>query len=470
MYERFKNKIKELKGFNKNDKVILAVSGGVDSVVLLHLMKKLSESEGITLIVAHVNHHLRSESNAEEKFVEELAKAYQLSFHVCHWPKQQHPDTGIEEAARNIRYQFFKDLMAKTGASYVMTAHHQDDQVETIMMKLTRGSVLEQLAGIKRIQPFHTGFLIRPLLSFSKDEIYHYAGDNDYTHVEDPSNQELVYARNRFRNQIIPLIKEENSQFTQHIEQFSADLQDLLEISKGEILTCYRNIIKEENGQFTFDIVDFMIESESLQRAVLNMLLQNLYKESKVGYKKSYVALIQEWLQHTNGHSQLNLAAGITVKKVYQTVTFSKQRVQSSNESNNRTFILEDSEQTVQLSPSETLTIKTSKKNSKEHNIETEQDLLDTLLIPCGTVEFPLTIRHRQPGDRMTYKGLSGTKKIKDIFIDEKVPLNVRDKTWIVEDANGIIIWLIGFRKMYLLSEKETDKLTYILKYNNKNE
>lgn len=464
MYTQFK-KILERYDLLKNDKkVIIAVSGGVDSMVLLHLMQSISEDRRPEIIVAHINHKLRPESIQEEVLVRELAKRYGLECHSHIWLESEHPSSGIEEAARNVRYTFLKEVMAKTAAHIVMTAHHQDDQVETILMKLVRGSSLQQMTGIEEAQSFGQGQLMRPLLSFMKEELYAYAETNSLAYIEDQSNQTLDYTRNRFRNAIIPLLKEENQQFNTHINQFKMDLEDLLTIASAPIDKSFIELVTIEHGQIAFHQEDLEAFDEPMQRALLRKVLDTIYKDKEEPYKANYVFLIQNWLREAQGHSHLQLTGGVTIEKSYQDITL-YQSTDTTDDPNDLslTISLDDTRQKRSLSATESIELNTI---SREELADLVADDPSYLVFQADAVRFPLTIRHRLPGDRMQYQGLGGTKKIKDIFIDEKTPLKDRDKAWIVEDATGQILWLISYRKMYLLSQLETDKLTYILKYN----
>ena len=155
--------------------ILVGVSGGVDSVVLLHLLQAINDDTRPKISVAHINHQLRDESDSDEKFVRKLAESYRIPFYSYTWKKEEHPESGIEESARKVRYTFLKKLMKAHKIPVLMTAHHQDDQVETVLMKLARGSSLEQLTGIKLIQPLNEGQLMRPMLTFTKGQIYEYA-------------------------------------------------------------------------------------------------------------------------------------------------------------------------------------------------------------------------------------------------------------------------------------------------------
>src|SRR5699024_7993679 len=236
-------------------------------------MQNIPKEQRPKLSVAHVNHQLRPEADKEEQFVKQLADTYQIPFYSFLWNRADHPKSGIEEAARNIRYSFFEQLMKREKMNVLMTAHHQDDQVETILMKLTRGSTLAQLTGIEFSQSFSEGELVRPLLGFSKQMLYDLAKDQQWAFVEDTTDFELDYMRNRFQNESIPLLRKENLQFDQHVIQFASDLEDLLEISKAPIEAVFDEVAQREQESWRLDGLKFLNFSAATQRMVIQTLL-----------------------------------------------------------------------------------------------------------------------------------------------------------------------------------------------------
>lgn len=453
MEKEFEQILKDCGLLDSKKHILLAVSGGVDSIVLYHLLQGIEEERRPQISVAHVNHQLRTGTKEEERFVKNLSEEYHCPFYSYTWTQENHPESGIEEAAREMRYAFFEEVMEAQGIDVLMTGHHQDDQVETILMKLTRGSSLEQLTGIQMSRKFYQGLLVRPLLSFPKQALYRYAQRNAIKYVEDETNQELLYSRNRFRNQIIPLMQEENTQFNRHMEQFSKDLVDLIDIATPVINQTFQQLVSTDESSMSLNVIEFFELEEAMQRAILQKVLETLYEDSKESYKITYIELIREWLDEGDVNTQLDLSGGFLVKRAYNNIVFSKKNREPFDQT--ETFLIEEVNQWVRISPTEAIGL-------FEY---TGEDLTDHSLLADASIDLPLTIRHREPGDRMTYAGLNGRKKIKDIFIDEKVPLEERDKAWLMEDAEGEIIWLLGFRKMRLLSAAETDKLTYIVKY-----
>jgi tRNA(Ile)-lysidine synthase/bifunctional protein TilS/HprT len=460
LLQPFNNILNDLNVIKKDNKIVIAVSGGVDSVVLLHLLMRINDTTRPSLVIAHINHNLRAESAEEEKFVKKLADTYHIPFHLYAWPKAQQPKNGIEEAARNIRYHFFRKVMDDTGANLLMTGHHQDDQVETILMKLTRGSSLQQLTGIELHQPFHKGELIRPLLFFPKEQIYDYAHHHGLKYAEDASNQELTYSRNRFRNEIIPRFKEENAQFNEHIEKFSRDLDDLLEIAEGPIQKVFHELTTSDGNKISFNHHAFLKLTKAMQRALLHTILFELYRKSEEGYKTNYITLIQDWIMHGEVNTELDLTENRRVKKGYEKILFYIYEETETLTQEKKTHVLGQLDEWLQVSDSEKFRLVESNKEK-----DWPEDAQDLLIMNRNELSLPLTIRHRRPGDRMTYHGLNGSKKIKDIFIDEKVPPEEREKAWIVEDSKGNILWLVNYRKMRLFTPQETDKLSYILEY-----
>ena len=197
-------------------------------MVLLDLLQHLSSKNRPQIIVAHMNHELRKQSQLEERFIRQYCKQNDLKLAVAHWPQDLHPQTGVENAARQARYQFFREVMKDNQASILLTAHHQNDLAETMLMKMARGGQLSQLVGIRDWRPFASGTLIRPLLPFSKQQLKKYALQHHLKWYEDKTNKDLNIQRNRFRHAIIPMLEEENPQLLSHLESYHQQLTDLL--------------------------------------------------------------------------------------------------------------------------------------------------------------------------------------------------------------------------------------------------
>lgn len=462
MKKRFQSILQEQQLLDANKKVLLAVSGGVDSIVLFDLMQSIPQADRPQVHIAHINHQLRSEANQEEQFVRELAHEAQIPFYTYRWQKKDHPTSGIEEAARIKRYAFFKEIMNTYAIDYLMTGHHLDDHVETVLMRLTRGASLEQLLGIQLHQYIsldqRDGHLIRPLLHFSKEELYEFADAKKLVFVEDESNLELDFTRNRFRNEIIPLLKEENERFNEHVDQFTSDLADRIEIAEAPIQEAFEKTVHVDKKTIQLNLKTFYAFSKAMQRLVITKIFEKLYHGEANRYKANYVDLVNHWLSEGEVNTSLDLTGDYIVEKTYNRAIFMKKILQeesipSKKELNELT--IDRLNEWIELSETEAIGLFTKEDEAAD----------DELLIDHRHLHLPLRIRHRQPGDRMTYKGLKGSKKVSDIFIDDKTPPTAREKAWIVEDNTDSILWLIGHRKMHLFTETETDKMLYSLKY-----
>ena len=205
-------------------KVVVAVSTGVDSTVLINALLNSTKISPQQLIVAHVNHQLRGQSVEEEAFLRKWCDQNQLAFVSTRWPVNEHPQNGVEAAAREFRYEFFKQVMRKHDAQVLLTAHNADEQAESFVMQVIRGGWLSQLNGIPEQRPFAEGRLIRPFLKQSKQFLITMAKENHLTWYEDQTNQTNEFLRNRVRNEIIPAFRKENPRVVEHIEHFQSQL------------------------------------------------------------------------------------------------------------------------------------------------------------------------------------------------------------------------------------------------------
>lgn len=287
--------------FKKHNRVLLAVSTGIDSMVLLKYFEELKEVFNIKeLAVAHVNHGLRDQSNEEEKFIKDYCEVNNIPIHVAHFTS--HSEFS-ENLAREFRYKFFKELMKEYNYSAIVTAHHKDDQAETIFMKLVRGSRLFDLQGIKTVQPFGNGELIRPFLSVRKGEL------PNVFHYEDETNSGNDYFRNRVRNIYIPDLEKENSGLTNHLVNLGKEISSLNSaltefISKVDYLNIktFRSYSKDIQTYFVQDYInnlrtegkEFNI-SKGTMEDVLNMLNKGKQYNQKLNDNLTIVITKENW-------------------------------------------------------------------------------------------------------------------------------------------------------------------------------
>ena len=421
----------------QKESYVLAVSGGVDSMVLLEQFIQLQKKYPIIITVVHIHHHLRKESDEEEVMVREFCRKRNLSVDVYHWEEGSSQNSGIEEKARQFRYEKLKESQQKHHASYVVVAHHADDQVETVLMKLTRGSTLEGIAGMKPIRPFGEGYLIRPFLTVDKKALYEYASMHQILYSEDTTNQSVAYTRNRFRQEMIPLFKKENPKFNQKIQEFTKTLQEQQELI-GTITYQWMEqaLVELPNGWF-WNKDSYLKQPIGLQKVILVEI------SKKIGglLSTKNVSDIHKAILSDTSQLSLNLPKGWIFQKRYQQLFLVKKEVEAIvyKEFRVEKFQMED----IVLSKNERVSF------TKEEGWE--------MMVSC--VDFPLTIRRRKPGDSLLLRS-NQHQSLRRYCINEKIPNEEREKLWVVENSAKEIIAILGFRKPQSLSKmKETDKI-----------
>lgn len=459
LYQEFESHVSARFDWAANEPVVVAVSGGVDSIVLLDLLTHLPQHLKPACIITHINHHLRAESNEEEQFVRQLAESKGLPIRVHQWEKASHPNSGIEEAARHIRYQFFSEVAREEKARNIITAHHKNDQVETIMMKWVRGSSLEEMVGIKEMRASGNDRILRPLLPFTKGQLIQHAKTKGLRWKEDMSNQSLDYSRNRFRHTILPYLKEENSAIEEHVVRFANEVKELLDIVTPLVDEEVKHTTVATKESLTIDIHRWLNLNEALRKRVLIKALILWNGEGKLLVKQTHIQLINDWLQESKPNASLDLSNGLMAKRNYGRclITYKANREPNLNE--RKEHVIDRINTWIQLNRDEKIGLFTK-------NVFEEMRLEQASVLHLGNkLTMPLTIRHRRDGDRMVIKGMDGTKKLKSIFIDDKVPLQDRDQAWVVEDHNGTIVWLINYRESSLSLNPITDTIIYVLVY-----
>lgn len=435
--------------------VIIGVSGGPDSMALLiYFMSKRSQWN-LKLIAAHVNHMLRGKDAKEDfEFVQAFCHKNNILFEgaeidVNAYKKKKRLSTQI--AARECRYHFFEDVMNRYQADYLALAHHGDDQIETMLMRQVRGAFGYGLAGIPVKREFACGSIIRPFLCLSKEEIEQFLAKVGMKARKDASNDSSDYVRNRFRHNLLPFLKEENPKV--HLRfQYQSELlyedEKYLEQAANHYL---KNIIDERNNEtIVIKLHPFFTMPFALQRRAIHLILNCLYNSVHESISSIHIEQILHLLESKKPSGMLHLPAGLRVLRSYHHATFSfakKLETQPFSYSVNVPFELE--------LPGGVL--KGRMTNEKPHFSKDRFALVADVKV----LALPLTVRSRKEGDRMHPIGIEGTRKIKDILIDEKVERSKRDLVPIVEDANGNIVWLVGLKKarIGLISEQTTEFL-----------
>lgn len=454
----FQQLIEEKQWWQAQEKVVVGVSSGVDSMVLLDLLLTLPKNLRPDIIVAHINHQLREASYEEESFLKLLCQKEKLTFHSTKWAEGLSLTSQVELQAREFRYRFFEDVLKSENSSILLTAHHQDDQVETMLMRLVSGNRLKSLVGIEEVRHFSTGYLIRPLLDTTKKELYDYATEFKLTFYEDETNQENTYLRNRIRNQWLPVLEEENPQFKKQLLLLQKELSLTNEFVDNQIAIPFKQVVKLTEDSIYLNQSHFLAYSKSEQYLLLNKLVEEAQKKlNLVISKQQQEALHQLMLSH-KPHQALTLKEGWQVTRSYESVRISKEEA-SQNKSTIFSLSLNEG---IFLSDSEWLGCY---ENGEERLPNEVKTWVKKEIVFYEASEAPFVIRKKQEGDRLLINKQGQSKKISRYFIDEKVPVEKREKSWVVEDSNGHIKWLLPFRESYLSIRDETDKIHYKLVY-----
>lgn len=451
MDRQFKENYEEKLKLNRENHVLLALSGGVDSMTLLHLLLNLPSHSRPTISLAHVNHRLRPESGAEAEFIKDIADQFFLPLSVIEW--KDHPHAGIEKAARDFRYQFFSDTMTALKADTLMTGHHQSDQLETLLMRFVRGGAWERLGGIQWAQSFSVGYLVRPLLSFTKAELYDYAQKEKVSFIEDASNEESEFTRNRFRNKIIPLLKEENPQIEHQVQALAEEIQSLSAVTRIVFNEKLNDLTLNDSKKLNRNLL--MQEDEDYGYFLLKLWIFQGLTDQEMEISNRSIWDILHWIQKGQPNSQFNLSNGYSVFRRYEELTVEKELKSADS---NPVFELVINEW-CQLSNNEYLGF------FEKEKFEVDETSC-FIIVNKEDIDLPLRVSHRKKGDRMTLRGkLKQSKKIKDIFIDQKIPLERRNQAWIIRDISNRIIWLVTYKESAYSVAPSKEKEQYIIAF-----
>ena len=393
--------------FNQHKKILVAVSGGADSMSLLHFLYNHQKDLDIQLGIAHVNHKQRQESEHEEAYLRHWAEEHKVPFHYSAFSGK-----FSENAARTFRYEFFKQVMKAYDYSALVTAHHTDDQAETIFMRLLRGSRLRHLTGISAIRPFGTGQIIRPFLHLTKAQL------PVTFHFEDRSNTSLAYLRNRIRLSYLPTLSQENPKIKEHLCLLAEEI-GLMEQALGELT---------KDISIT-DLSVFQQQSDAVQLFLLQNYLDS-FPDLQLS-KGQFNQLISYLRKNTSGKMPL--------KNGYELVK-------------TQTDFLIRKEASISLSPPCLLEFgKSVEFEDYTLTFSEFNDVSNTDAISIWS-EAPIVIRHRKEGDKIDLG--SHHKKLRRLFIDNKILEKDRQKA-IVGEQDGHIIFLYVAGRLYLKKRPE---------------
>jgi tRNA(Ile)-lysidine synthase len=422
----FEQHIKEKLSFLLESRLVVAVSGGIDSVVLVHLLQEI----GCTLALAHCNFNLRAgESDTDEQFVKDLAQNLNLEVFVKAFDTEAYANKksiSIQMAARDLRYEWFDDLISNNDFGYVLTGHHADDNLETFLINLSRGTGLEGLKGIPEIN----GQIVRPLLPFSREEIDRFAQNQNIKWREDSSNSQSKYLRNGLRHEVLPKLKELSPQFLQNFNKTVSHLKDSSQLVNDRIMDVSQH----------FNLNRISIE-----------------KIKTLSNPKAYLYELFKDYGFTQWDDVAHLLDAQSGKQVFS----------------NSHILLKDREFLI-LKPLVITDATTYEIQQQDTSVSApfnmkinEVSAIDEVVVSCLYVDkeklkFPLTVRKWEKGDYFYPLGMQGKKKLSKFFKDEKYSLFEKEAQWLLCSENKVV-WVIGKRPDTRFKVEEASK--HILKF-----
>ncbi|MFD1096459.1 tRNA lysidine(34) synthetase TilS [Salegentibacter chungangensis] len=416
MEKSFKNLIKTRFPYFIQSRLLLAVSGGVDSVVLARLCEKAR----LDFSIAHCNFNLRGEeSDKDQQFVEDLAEDLDVAMYSQNFDTEKYAEDkgiSIQMAARELRYDWFDELRNLFKFDYVLTAHHANDNLETFLINLVRGTGLEGLSGIK----VENNKIIRPLLEFTRKEIEEYAKRENIDWREDSSNASTKYMRNKIRHDIVPALEDLNPQLLQSFAQTQSHLKENQDLVEDYISLIYPKIVRKDKYGYSLDI--------------------NFLK--KIPHPKSVLYQLLKSFGFTEWDDVFNLMEAQSGKMVFSgTHRLIKDReslilTEIIPENNNSTFRIEEGEDFAML-PAGTFHI--------SEVSEIEETGPSCIYVNKEKLEFPLILRKWKQGDYFYPFGMKGKKKLSDFFKDKKLSLPEKENSWLLCSGEKIV-WVVNQR------------------------
>ena len=424
---KFQNVLEQLQAQSQQKTYLLAVSGGVDSMVLATLF----QLSGLRFHVAHLNYHLRGDdSDHDQQLVSDFCAQHQIPFYLYEVSeKDQKPQNSVQNWARELRYRFFRNIQKQQNLEYLVTAHHLNDQLETFMINLSKASGIKGLSGI----PINENNIIRPLLTISKDEIYEFAKENQVEYREDVSNQKTDYLRNKIRHNVVPELEKINDNFLQNF----AKSMEILNQTKNVL----NDLINEKINRFKSDF--------ETGQTIINK--QEFSQES---------ALVRfEILKYFGFNDEREMEKMFTAQTGSLFYSSDYQLVVNRNE-----LIIGKKSEVINENSVEIALEITGNEILIPENIKNEIREFGNChwKIVQNKIKLPLKLRKKREGDIFFPIGMIGKKKVSKFFKDEKLSILAKQKIWLLCDANEQIIGILPFRQdgRFAISAAESLEMT----------
>ena len=430
VYDFLLNTIK----LNNKDILVVGVSAGPDSMALLYILKELKKKIDFKIVVAHVNHNVRAESVEEAEFLKEYCFNNDIIFEMMKITK--YGDDNFHNEARNIRYNYYEELINKYGANYLMTGHHADDLVETILMRIVRGSTLRGYSGFSELVDMGSYKIVRPLIYVTKSELEEFDKKNNIPYRIDKSNFKDQYTRNRYRKNVLPFLKEEDKHVHEKFIKFSNQIRE----SDEFIERVTESVINDVYQDGIIDVEKFKQLDIVIEKRIIDYIFSLLYRDDIIEIDNRHVDLVMDAINSNKASVTYNLPNDYMVVKEYNRVYFKKDINMVSPY---------DIELTDEVFLPNGFTIKRIDESKTDGN--------DILRINSNDVVLPLRVRTRRNGDRIKIKNMNGTKKVNEVLINAKIPVSKRDLWPIVVDSTDKIVWIPKIKKSKYNRRKDED-------------
>lgn len=424
------------------DSIVAAISGGPDSMALLHMLYKIKQAIDIEIICAHVNHNTgRAGQLEEQKYVEKFCRNHNIIFETM--TIADYGDDNFENEARTKRYNYFEQIVKEYHAKYLLTAHHADDLMETILMRIVRGSTLRGYSGFSKIVNRGEYKIIRPFIEITKQELINYNKKNKIQYYIDSTNLEDVHTRNRFRKYIVPELKKEDPNVHKKFYKFSTMLLQYNNYIDRQV----EEIIPKIYPQNTLNIEEYLKLDYVIAMKVIYYILEKIYQEDLMLITDHHAELIYNLIKSKKPNSYIYLPNNLKAIKSYNELVFVNEP-------------LRNDEYEIEIIKYLNLP------NGKNIEVVESSNQTDNNIcrLNMNDVKFPLRVRTRKNGDKIHIKGMLGSKKINDIFIDEKITVSERNTWPVVVDSNDVIVWLPGLKKSKF-DKTKSEKYDIILRY-----
>ena len=400
--------------------VVVGVSAGPDSMCLLNLIEQKTNK----IVVCHINHNIRKQSIIEENYLKDYCKEHNLIFESM--TIKEYKENNFENEARKIRYKYYEEILKKYNSNKLFLAHHGDDLIETVLMKIERVSNIEGYAGIKKVSKLKNYDIIRPLLPYTKEDIINYNKSHSITYYIDSSNTNIDYTRNWYRHKVLPILKEKDKNIHLKFLKYSETLQEYNEYIDREIKRKLPYILKNN----IINIDNLNKEDNFLKKNILYYIMNDIYNNESNIITEKHIQNILFIINSNKPNQSINMPKNKILVKEY-----------------NKLYIKDN----IDIVNDYKIELKDNIKiNNITFKIETDEDEDGNNIcrINSKNIKLPLYLRNRKNGDYIILKSSNNRKKIKEIFIENKLPLSKRNIYPLLTDSNDNIIWIPNMKKM----------------------